>query len=136
MTFVRSLRCALAGLADVLRTQRHARFHALTTVAVAALGAWLRLPRESWLWLIAACGLVWTAEILNTAIEILADRVTMQRDPLIGRAKDAAAGAVLVAALAAFAIGALVLGPPALAKIKALRNDPAAPATAPAASVR
>lgn len=136
MTFLRPLRCALAGLADVLRTQRHARFHLLATLAVAALGAWLKIPRESWLWLITACGLVWMAEIFNTAIEILADRVTMQRDPLIGRAKDAAAGAVLAASATALAIGALVLGPPALAKIKALRNDPAPPAAPSAAGAR
>jgi diacylglycerol kinase (ATP) len=48
---------------------------------------------------------------MNTALEVLADAVAPDPHPLVGRAKDAAAGAVLVAALGAAAIGLLVLGP-------------------------
>jgi diacylglycerol kinase (ATP) len=55
--------------------------------------------------------LVWIAEGLNSALEALADHVATERHPLIGRAKDVAAGAVLVASIAAAAIGLIVLGP-------------------------
>jgi hypothetical protein len=54
---------------------------------------------------------VWAAELLNTAIELLADRVSMQREEPIRRVKDAAAAGVLLAALAAFSVGLIVFLP-------------------------
>lgn len=51
------------------------------------------------------------AEAFNTAIEKLADRVTCERDPLIGAAKDVAAGAVLLFAIASVAVGLIVFIP-------------------------
>ncbi len=59
---------------------------------------------------------VWTAEGINTALERLADAVTTDHHQLIGQAKDAAAGAVLIAAIGAATIGLLVMGPHLLAK--------------------
>ena len=76
-----------------------------------AAGAGLGVSRLEWCWLVAAIAWVWTAEALNTALESLADAVHPDRHPLVGRAKDAAAGAVLAASLGAAAIGLLVLGP-------------------------
>jgi diacylglycerol kinase len=61
--------------------------------------------------LVLACAAVWTAEALNTAFEYLADATTKEFDPLIGRAKDVAAGAVLITAIAAVIVGALVFTP-------------------------
>ena len=58
-----------------------------------------------------AIALVWVAEAFNTAIEQLGDAITIEREPRIGFAKDIAAGAVLVTAIAAAAIGALTLAP-------------------------
>jgi len=116
MIFLRSLGFAFTGLRLLITTQRHARFHLAATLAVAGLAAWLRLPAAGWLWLVMAAALVWMAEAFNTAIETLADRVTREQDPLIGRAKDLAAGAVLVASAAALLIGAVVLAPPLLAR--------------------
>lgn len=104
-------RHAWLGLRHVVRTQRHARWHALVSLAVIGLGLWWRVSRLEWLALILAMGLVWTAEILNTALEIGCDAISKEPHPLIGLAKDVAAGAVLVAALFAAAVGALVFGP-------------------------
>ena len=73
-------------------------------VAVVAMGAWLGLPAGDWALLALAMGLVLAAEAANTAIETLADRITTEHDPAIARAKDAAAGAVLLAAIAAAAV--------------------------------
>ena len=75
----------------------------------------MKITCAEWLAVIAAIGLVWTAEGLNTAIEALVDLVSPEQHPLAGRAKDVAAGAVLLAALAATAIGLLVFGPRLLA---------------------
>ncbi len=60
---------------------------------------------------------VWTAETLNTALELLCNASVPEFHPLAGRAKDVAAGAVLVSATGAAIIGLLVLGPRALALI-------------------
>ena len=109
---VRSVGFALRGIATMLRTQTNARIHALATVVVVATGLLLPLTRGDWCWLVVALASVWTAEALNTAIELVADVVSPEHHPTIGEAKDVAAGAVLVAAAGAAVIGVLVLGPP------------------------
>ncbi len=108
---------ALRGWWILLRTQRHARVHAVATLAVVTLGGWLQVTREDWCWLLLAIALVWSAEAFNSAVEALADRVTCDHDPLIGAAKDLAAGAVLFAALGAAAIGWLRLAQPLSEKL-------------------
>jgi diacylglycerol kinase (ATP) len=66
-----------------------------------------------------AIALVWVAEAFNSALEALADAVHPNRDPRVGRSKDLAAGAVLVAAIASAVIGALVFGPRLVARLTA-----------------
>ena len=83
----------------------------MATVAVSGLGIALRIGRGDWCLLAFAAGLVWMAEAFNTALEILADEVSLDRRGGIGKAKDVAAGAVLVAAATAVIIGALVFLP-------------------------
>jgi len=107
----RSFGYAVAGLQQMLRTQPNARIHAIATAIVLWLGWALEVNAYEWLWLVLAITLVWLTEALNTAIERLADAVTREPHPLIGQAKDVAAGAVLIAAAAAAVIGALILGP-------------------------
>jgi diacylglycerol kinase (ATP) len=86
---------------------------------VVGLGAWLGLSRAEWCWIALAIALVWVAEGLNSALDSLADAVHPERDPRIGRAKDVAAGAVLVAAIASAVIGALIFGPRLFARLPA-----------------
>jgi len=95
----------------MLRTQHNAWVHACASVVACALGWWLSLDTREWCWIIVAMMAVWTAEALNTALERLSNAVTREPNPLVGQAKDAAAGAVLIAAVGAAAIGALVMGP-------------------------
>ncbi|MCG6871163.1 MAG: diacylglycerol kinase family protein [Gammaproteobacteria bacterium] len=102
---------ALAGIRRLLATQRNARIHLLVTTGVAALGWWLSLRRLDWALLVVAMGLVWIAEAMNSALEALGDTVDRSHNPGIAAAKDLAAGAVLLAAVAATLIGALVLFP-------------------------
>jgi diacylglycerol kinase (ATP) len=84
------------GIALLLANEPNARLHAAAAIAVVGLGAWLGLSRAEWCWIALAIALVWVAEGLNSALESLADAVHPERDPRIGRAKDVAAGAVLV----------------------------------------
>jgi len=83
----------------------------VATVLVAGLALWLGLTAGEWCAILLAIGLVWSAEGMNSALEALADRVAPEEHPLVGRAKDMAAGAVLAAAIVAAVIGVLVLGP-------------------------
>lgn len=106
---------ALAGWWH-MRTQPHAWVHGTATLAVLALGAWLGLPARDWAVILLAVGLVWVAEMVNTAIESAVDMAGPGFHPLAKTAKDVAAGAVLAAALVAAGIGLLVLGPPLWAR--------------------
>lgn len=102
---------AFRGILFMLTSQPNARVHLTATAGVIGFGAWLRLGLSEWIWIALAIGLVWLAEAFNTALEALADALHPESDPGVGRAKDVAAGAVLVAVLAASLIGLLVLGP-------------------------
>lgn len=109
--FVASVGYALRGLRTQFATQVNTRIHAVATVLVVALGFWCGLTRLEWCAIVAAIGLVWTAEGLNTALEFLTDLVSPEHHPLAEKAKDVAAGAVLAAAIAAAVIGALIFLP-------------------------
>ena len=109
--WLRSVGFALRGIADMLRTQRNVRIHLAATVAVVITGFVLRISAGEWALLVFAIGSVWAAETANTALEILADRITTEIDPQIRRAKDIAAGSVLLASITAAVIGILILGP-------------------------
>ena len=107
------------GIAALLATQANAWIHLLATIAAVALGLWLGLDAAEWCWIAIAIALVWVTEAFNSALEALADAVHPARDARIGRAKDLAAGAVLVAAIAAAVIGALLFGPRLFARLSA-----------------
>ncbi|MGI5868712.1 MAG: diacylglycerol kinase family protein [Kiritimatiellia bacterium] len=106
-----SFRYAFRGVGALVETQHNAWFHALATVVVAAAGLSFRLSRDEWCWIVLAITVVWMAEALNTAIEFLADAAVPHQHPLVGKAKDVAAGAVLFAAIGAAVIGSLVFLP-------------------------
>lgn len=102
---------ALRGMAILLRTQQNARIHAVATVAVIIAGIWLEISSLEWISITFAVSLVWVAEGLNTALEFLVDLVSPSHQPLAGKVKDVAAGAVLIAAIGAFLIGIAAFGP-------------------------
>jgi diacylglycerol kinase len=107
----RSFGHAFRGLGYMLRTQPHARLHALATLLVLGAGCWLEVSRGEWLLLVLAIGLVWMAEAMNTALEALADAVHPDHHPLVGRAKDVAAAGVLLSAFAAAVVGLWIFIP-------------------------
>jgi diacylglycerol kinase (ATP) len=107
----RSFGFAFRGVVTLLATQHNAWIHAAATVAVVALGVALGVSRLEWALLIFAIALVWTAEGLNTALEWLCDVAAPEYNPLVKKAKDVAAAAVLLAAIGSALIGLLVFGP-------------------------
>lgn len=105
---------AVSGLWFLLRTQPNARIHLLATVVVVAMGWVFRITVLEWVGVILVIVAVWTVEAMNTALELLADVSSPEYHPLIGRAKDVAAAAVLISALGAAVVGLLIFGPRAL----------------------
>ena len=99
----------------LLRTQAHAKFHLCASLLVVIMGLFYRVDRLEWALLLLAMGLVWVAEALNTAVEFLADELSLEWRERIKHAKDIAAFAVLVAAIIAMAVGMLVFVPRLLA---------------------
>ena len=103
---------AFRGIGRLVANEANAQIHALATVLVVLLAWALEVSESDWALLILAMALVWAAEAVNTAIEALADRISPDHDESIGLAKDVSAGAVLLAAIGAAAVGLIVLGPP------------------------
>ncbi|MEK6589030.1 MAG: diacylglycerol kinase family protein [Chloroflexota bacterium] len=116
-SLVKTFRDAFTGLGYVVRTQRNARIHLAITLLVFVIAAWLRITAQDWAILVLTAALVWTSELINTALEAVVDLASPQEQPLARAAKDLAAGAVLIAALAAIVVGVLLLGPALLRKL-------------------
>lgn len=106
-----SLRDALRGILWLVRSQRNAQIHLAALCGVIALSALLRISTVEWGLVLVCCGAVFGAEAFNTAVEELADEVSLEHRPRIGRAKDVAAAGVLLTALAAAGTGLCVFGP-------------------------
>ncbi|MFA5836441.1 MAG: diacylglycerol kinase family protein [Bellilinea sp.] len=107
-----SFKYAFSGLRYVIISQRNAWIHATITLFVVILAVLLKLNLQDWGVLLLAIGLVWTAEIFNTALEALVDLVSPQPHPLAKIVKDTSAAAVLVSAMISILIGLLILLPP------------------------
>ena len=108
---IRSFKYAFAGLWVMLKTQHNAWIHFAATIITIALAVVYQLTTAEWCFIILAIVSVWMAEALNTAFEFLADVTTPEFHPLVKKSKDVAAGAVLLAAIGAVAIGLIVFGP-------------------------
>jgi len=108
---LRSFVYAGRGIKTVLSSQHNAWIHAAATCAVVGAGLALGVGRYEWVALVVAIVSVWVAECLNTAFELLCDVVSPQFHPLVARAKDVAAGAVLLCAVGAVVTAGLVFWP-------------------------
>ena len=108
---LRSVGHAARGIASLVRDEPNARIHAAATVLVVLAGFWLHISIVEWGLIALAITVVWAAEAMNTALEHLVDMVSPERHTLAGKAKDVAAGAVLLAACGAVVIGLLVFVP-------------------------
>ena len=108
--FLERLRFALAGIAYALRAESSFRTHAIAAAGAFSALIWLR-PAPVWWALVALTTVaVLGAELFNTALEQLADRLHPDQHPQIRMAKDCGAAAVLVLCIGAVVVaGALLL---------------------------
>ncbi len=101
---------ALRGLVEVTARERNMKLHVLAGTAVGLAGAEVVLPPAARLALLIAIALVVAAEMANSALEALVDLHTKDRREDARRAKDAAAGGVLVLAIGSVLLALAVLG--------------------------
>lgn len=106
-----SFKNAILGIYTAATTQTNIRIHLLATVIVFLAGAYYRINLVEGLIIILTVTTVFVAELFNTAIEFLADAVTLEENTQIRHAKDVAAGAVLFSATLALAVGFLIFYP-------------------------
>jgi diacylglycerol kinase (ATP) len=108
---VRSFGYALQGIATLFRSQAHAKVHLAATVVVVGLGFLLEVSPGEWVALVLSITLVWVAEGFNTALEFVVDLASPERHALAGKAKDVAAGSVLLASIGTVVVAMLVFVP-------------------------
>lgn len=110
--FSHSLRHACDGLITLFKEERNFRFELICLSLVVIAGLIFHLPIREWLWLIAASAIVLIAEAANTAIENLTDLAShLHSNDFAKKAKDIAAGMVLLAAAFAVIVAGLVFIP-------------------------
>ena len=102
--FHRRMGFAVAGLASTLRTENSFRVQVLAAIATVAVVLWLRPAPVWWAIIVLTIAVVLAAELLNTAVERLADHLHPERHPGIESVKDCAAAAVLIASLGALCV--------------------------------
>jgi diacylglycerol kinase (ATP) len=128
-SLLESFNYALEGIIHVLRTHRNMRFHFAAAVVVLVAAVWVGVDRIELAALLISIAFVLIAEMVNSALETAVDMATTTFDPLAKLAKDIAAGAVLISAINAVAVGYLVfshkLGSKASKGLDRLRDAPA-----------
>lgn len=115
---INSFRNAVNGMWSLLRDEHNSRIHSLMAVMALALGFFLKISLLEWSLLVIVIGIVFIAELINSALETLADLIDPERNEKIKRAKDYAAAAVLFSAIISVLVGALIFIPKIIACIK------------------
>ena len=109
-TLHRRLAFAIGGIRSAWRTENSFKTHVVAAVAVIAVLLWLRVTALWWAIAALTIAFVLAAELFNTAVEGLADHLHPDQHPAIKTVKDCAAGAVLVASVAALGVAGLAKG--------------------------
>ena len=110
----RSFGFAWTGIVQTWRSEQNFRIEVVVAILALALGLFLGVNLIP---IILCCLVVLSLEVLNSALEAAVDLSSPDPHPLAKRAKDAGAGAVLLASIGSIFIGLLVLGPPLWARL-------------------
>ena len=102
---------ALQGILVFCRTEHNAIIYSLSTIAVFITSLMKGVTKIEATALVIVIGFVWVSELFNTAIECLADLITLKTDARVKNIKDVAAGAVLLSVVAAVITGLLIFIP-------------------------
>ena len=113
----KAFKYAWQGFKALVRYEHNARLHLVAAAVAVVAGIFFRIAPWEWCAVAVCIGAVISAEALNSAVEALADRITTERDPMIGRAKDLGATAVTLLALTAVVVGAIIFVPRLIALV-------------------
>jgi len=102
---------ALNGLKILFSEEHNSRIHTVITVVVVAAGFLLNISNTEWLVICILVAMVFSLEIMNSAIENLCDYISPQRNDIIKKVKDLAAAAVFVASVISVICGAIIFLP-------------------------
>jgi len=108
---IRSFGYAGKGIRMVFTSEPNMKIHIVIAILVVAFGFIFSISLTEWLFCLVCIGLVFGMEMMNTAIENVVDLASPGLHPLAGKAKDIAAGAVLLCAIISVVIGLLIFGP-------------------------
>lgn len=106
-----SFKYAIEGIITALKEQPNLKFHLLAAAIVIILGIFFQISEIKWLIILVTIGVVISLELTNTAIEELVNSFTQDNHPSAKKAKDVAAGAVLISSITALIIGLLIFLP-------------------------
>lgn len=118
MKFLQSLRYAFGGLITFFRTERNGQIQAIVAGVVVSLAALFNIRATEWLIVVLCIVMVWSFEMINTAIEKLCNVVHPDFHPQIRVIKDVAAGAVLMAAVGSVVAGVVIFLPKIIALLQ------------------
>jgi len=110
LKLIKSFNYAFKGIGHTLSSQQNFRVHVLAVIVVCIVGWYVKLLPWEWVALVLCFGMVLAMELINTAIEYLTNLVEPDFNPLAGKVKDAAAGAVLIAAISSVLVAIIIFG--------------------------
>ena len=108
---MRAFGYAIAGLFYAFKIGHALWIQCAIAAIIIFLGFYFHITLSDWRWIAVATTIVLATEIMNTAVESVCDALHPDHNKLIGIAKDAAAGAVLMAAIGAIVIGTMTFWP-------------------------
>jgi diacylglycerol kinase len=117
---IHSFKYALRGIRMVIKSEKNMQIHLIVTLLVVVAGLFFVISATEWIACLLCIGLVMGAEMINTSIEKLVDLASPQKHELAGKAKDMAAGAVLICAIFAAAVGLIIFLPKVVNLLKVL----------------
>jgi undecaprenol kinase/diacylglycerol kinase (ATP) len=115
---ITSIKYAFEGIASMIKYEHNSRIHLIAAVLVILLGLIVHLSLIEWVAITITIGLVFVTELINSALELLADLIDPEANPKIKRIKDYAAASVLVSAIIAVIAGVLIFVPKIIEIIK------------------
>ena len=108
---INSFKYAFEGIYTGLKTERNMKIHFIIVILVIIFGIILKISKMEWIICIILFAFVISLELINTAIENTVDLITQEKNPKAKIAKDVAAGAVLISAIASAIIGLIIFVP-------------------------
>ena len=106
---IKSFGWAMNGLRTVWREELNFRIEVAIALVVVGVGVYLNFTKLEWAFIIVSICAVLSAEMVNTAIEDLCNKIEPNTDPIIGKIKDMMGGVVLLVCVTSVIIGVMVI---------------------------